>query len=88
MRNFIGEILLILADFISMCHKMLLILLVAGIFVGLITVTMIALMSLLSGEYYTWSIEKWYWNLSIFLFGGSVFVLTFKRLLNEKTSKL
>lgn len=87
MRNFIGNTLIVLADIISTLYRMLTLLIIVGIFMGLMFATMIAFFSIFNyatpyGPLFDgWVIDKWYWNLLIFLFGSSVFLLTMKRLL-------
>lgn len=86
MRNFIGKILIFFANIILFLHKLLIFCILSGMFLAFVIITMITFFDLINPTSVVF-IDKWYWNLIICFFGGSILILTSKRLIEEKKDK-
>jgi hypothetical protein len=93
MRNFIGNLLIILAAFISFARNLLFFVLTMAIIMGILITTMIGLFELIgmispNPEYQFVVFGKWYWDLIVVVLGGSTMWLGFSKMVeSDKAEK-
>jgi len=85
MRNFIGNLLIILAAFISFARNVLFFTLTIAIVMGVLMITMISLFELIgkispNPEYQIIVLGKWYWDIIAVVLGGSTMWLGFSKM--------
>jgi len=88
MRNFIGNVLIGLAAFITFSRNMLLFFIVVGIVLGVLMITIIGLFELIGkmqpdAEYPIVILGKWYWDVIALVLGGSTMWLGISKMFEE-----
>jgi hypothetical protein len=86
MRNFIGNLLIIFAAFLSFTRNILFFGLTVGFIGGILIITMTGLFELFSPEINFFG--KWYWDLIVVILGGATMWLGFQKMFeNDKKTR-